>query len=149
MTDKPRFIDCVLAGNSAGKSGGAVYVCCCGSAVLENCTVASNAAPEGSAFTCVGPSHLDATRTIIAFHTEGTLVKCGGICRPELRSCDLYGNAGGDSIPCLKATWMQGNISVDPGFRDRDAMDFRLPPGSPLGDLGLGARETGSGAREP
>ncbi len=109
-----------------------------------------NAAPDGSALSG-GLSGLSMTRSIIAFHRPGRTILCEVPPSRPATFCDVYGNSGGDWLGCLNSKiGDDGNVSVDPGFRDLEGMDFRLRPESPLrqsvdgSTRGIGARENWS-----
>lgn len=52
----------------------------------------------------------------------------------EISHNDVWGNAAGDYRDVTELTGTDGNISIDPAFRD--SFDFRLSPGSPCLDSG-------------
>ncbi|MFC1573470.1 hypothetical protein ACFL6M_07735 [Candidatus Eisenbacteria bacterium] len=56
-----------------------------------------------------------------------------GICI-QLGCCDIHGNASGDYVGAIAdQLGIDGNISRDPRFCDRDALDLRLDTLSPCG----------------
>jgi hypothetical protein len=145
MTDRPIFYRCIIAGNSAGTSGGGIALCCCADAAFENCTLVDNIAPEGSAI-AGGLSGTSVSHSIIAFHRHGTTIQCGAPCSMLATHCNVYGNAD-DVVDCIGfKQGANGNVSIDPGFRDLEGRDFRLLPDSPMRPKAYGSPQ-GIGAR--
>jgi len=53
-------------------------------------------------------------------------------CPVSLSCCDIYGNSGGDWVPCIADQYgINGNFSADPLFCDADVGDFTLRADSP------------------
>ena len=120
-----------MAGNHAGEEGGAVYLCCCSDVDLENCTLADNQAPGGSAVFAVGMSIGSIARSIIALNEGGEAVffRHSGL---ALESTDVFGNPGGDWVgEIAKERSQNHNLSADPAFVGRGAGNYALAPDSP------------------
>lgn len=116
-----------FTGNTA-RLGGAIS--CRGSggeeATLERNSLARNGAPLGGGvylFQCAPILR----STVLAFATEGAALWCNQA-EPLLTCCDLYSNAGGDTLCGLD---LGGNFREDPLFCDLEAADLRLATGSP------------------
>ncbi|MHC4363513.1 MAG: right-handed parallel beta-helix repeat-containing protein, partial [Planctomycetota bacterium] len=159
--------DCVITANYGGN--GAVFG---GGGTLENCIISDNFTRAihsplggGTTFlrcTIVGNSgdgiYLEMMSTpelencILAFNTgQAVNVRPGDPADPILTCCDLFGNAGGDTLRGIDGG---GNFSADPLFCDPTNDDFTLnntspclPGNHPDGeDCGLiGARGQGCG----
>jgi len=68
------------------------------------------------------------TGVILSFSTAGEAMFCTGASEPTVGYCDIFGNAGGDSLCGNDAG---GNISQDPLFCDIWKDDFSLCANSP------------------
>ncbi len=118
---------CTFVGNSAGLSGGAVYV----------------------ASTSYGTA-LD--NTIMAFNTGGGAADCFATSSIDLDCCDVYGNVGGDYVGGIAGqNGVDGNFSEDPRFCEEGSPNdpYSLQADSPCaaennpGCGRIGARDVG------
>jgi len=91
------------------------------------CTIAGNTAPAGSGFHVLGAGELLLTHSIVAANSGGEAMACGENASAMLSCCDVFGNAGGDS---LCGSYSQ-NLFTDPLFCDLDAGDYTLALESP------------------
>lgn len=101
-----------------------------------SCTIARNSAPEGSGVSFSPSTIPKLAHSVVAFCGPGpgisTSAKEGSRCKLKLTWCNVYGNQGGDNIPCLEDQVPQGSVlSINPLFRDLGAGDLRLLPESP------------------
>lgn len=180
----PQLSECVFEGNEAS-DGGAVHIRDNSNAEFETCVFITNKANLGGAVDCWTSDPVFASctfvrndtesgggflvsrgeasplfdRCIIAFQTGSVVVGCMGTYErfPELRCCDLFGNAGGDwEVTCVAdQAGVNGNFSADPLFCDLQAGVLTLDGASPClpgqhpegDDCGLiGTFERGCGA---
>ncbi len=145
---------CVFVGNVAERNGGAIDLDDASipgdatgeTASIEHSTFHANTSPTGSVFDVEAPG-VTVSNCILAFGRGGGAIWCGGG-TPLMTCCDVFGNEGGDDVPCRSDGG--GNLSADPMFCDAEAGDLTLRPESPCapahspGDCGLiGAREVG------
>ncbi len=118
-------------GNFATIEGGAID-CEYSNAEFDHCTLYGNFVYQGSGggmLVIAGAVRI--TNTIIAFGTGGEALAGGGAA-PELRCCDLYGNAGGDWIGFIAGQLgVNGNICGDPLFCAAQSGDLTLHANSP------------------
>ena len=128
VSSNPEFTGCTFSGNHAQGTGGAVDCGDDSSPTLMSCTLYGNSADGGTAgiYSWGGSSNPNVANTIIAFSTAGPA--CGTTADMTFTCCDIYGNAGGDS---LCGTDNGGNFSADPLFCDRWNGDFHLALESP------------------
>jgi len=121
---------CVMTRNRASLVGGALW--CCAPVTIEECTLAGNDAPSGSAVYAACNDTVRVERCILAGQSGGepAAIASGAV---FLFSCaDLYGNAGGDWVgPAAGQDGGGGNFSADPLFCDLAGGDPRLGDGSP------------------
>ncbi len=163
----PLITGCIIAGNSttgAYSDGGGIWVQTAG-LVLENTTVYGNATqgiqPDygnaggiGMATSFFSPHPITIERCIVASSTRGAgmyLTGTGPL--PVINCCDVWNNAGGNSVP-VGGT---GNFSQNPLLCDPAQGDYYLVPGSPCeagnhpggpgtcAGLGIGAYTAGCG----
>ncbi len=92
--------------------GGGVYCTDC-SPVVMNCTFCGNAAAVGGAMLCGPGSAPEIENCILAFSEVGEGIVCEADASPIVSCCDVYGNAGGDSLCGVDGG---GNFSSDPRF---------------------------------
>jgi predicted outer membrane repeat protein len=132
-TEKVHLVDCVFTHNSAGGKGGAIALCCCSLSRFENLTLVDNESKEnGAAISSIGLSNLDLERSIVAFHRGPAPIHCNGA-DAMIDSCDVFGNEGGNWAGSLDSLANRyGNVSLDPGFENAQANNFRLRESSPL-----------------
>jgi len=122
------YVNCVIAGNSAGLGAG-VVASRCSRPLLTNCTIAGNA---GGGF-CTDSGGYTPYPT------------------PTLANCILWGSTGAEDVCGLPATVTYsdvgtappgavldgtGNISADPSFLDAGTGDYHLRLGSPCINAG-------------
>ena len=154
----PLFEDCIFSGNTASTSGGAVYIqygsgavfdwclfdensqerwdggggAVCfndGSATLSNCTFVENSASQ---IYHTGTSGLaQFNRCIFAHSPDGPAIAVDNASSIYVQYAAVYGNAGGDSLPCA-----QNHITYDaPLFCDRASDDYTLCSDTPCHPL--------------
>jgi predicted outer membrane repeat protein len=153
----PVFRRCSFFANTADGRGGAI---CSelGQMRLETVTIAGNHASDHGAGVYLRYSPADMFAVLIAFNGDTEGVFREGPYAPEFVMCDVYGNAGGDSLPGIVG---YGCESVDPLFCDFPAGDLTLcenslcirsgPPEGHIGRFGAGCdacSETGVGHGE-
>lgn len=121
----PRFINCTIVDNTAGKDGGA-FVFIFQSADIEN--------------------------TVVAYNKGEPLIKRNGFSFPALRHCNLYGNEGRDWSGSIgNQRGINGNFSKPPLFCDHAALAGNspcAPANSPMGSL-IGAWPVGCADMSP
>ncbi len=164
----PFISGCLVSGNTttgAFSDGGGVWVQYAGME-LENTTVYGNSTaglpPDygnaggiGMGTSLFTPATIIVERCIVAGSTAGAgMYLTGGGDPPQINCCDVWGNAGGNTIP-VSGT---GNFSLDPLLCAPAQADYKLVAGSPCeagnhpggpgtcGDLGLGAYRVGCGS---
>jgi hypothetical protein len=124
--------------NGADRGGG-VYARGQASATINGCTFVGNDAVYGaSAF--IRNAVMDLENTILAFGTGGGVLYCAEEGPVTTRYCDVYGNAGGDSL-CGEHVL---NLFVDPAFCDTTGGVFHLQECSPCVGAGLGGADIGA-----
>jgi hypothetical protein len=106
---------CTIHHNTAVERGGGLHLERAIPSELTSCTVAENAAPEGGGIRLFWDSHLTVRKSIVAFSTEGAALYINPDCVLDIGCSDVYGNAGGDTIPS-DAIDSGHNISLDPQF---------------------------------
>jgi parallel beta-helix repeat protein len=127
----PAIRDCVIENCSDDSSGGAMLCNDSSSPTLINCTFSDNSAESGGGMCCYDYSSPMLLNTIIAFSILGEAVYCDGSSSCSLTCCDVYDNAGGDSTECIENQFgINGNISCDPMFCDRNAGNYYLAENS-------------------
>ena len=68
----------------------------------------------------------------MTFSPTGAAFYCSGGSSATLECSDLYGNAGGDWVGCIADQYgVNGNLSADPTFCDRNSGNFMLCENSP------------------
>jgi predicted outer membrane repeat protein len=153
------FTTCLFAKNQA-REGGAVY-CNKWGAIMRSCTFVGNRADPG------GGAHINAPSTdggatlwncILAFGAGGGSVACRWDNNFSLLCCDVFGNEGGDWVPCNFTGEEAGehigreNFSLDPLFCAMQGNEYTLSSNSPCApennECGLiGAFDVGCDAR--
>lgn len=129
------LVNCLIFDNSAAEAGGGASLCCCAVPTLVSCTVARNSAPEGSGIFFSPSSRPTLEYTVVAFCGPGAGISTPdeqhSFCQVEATWCNVFGNQGGDLIPCHVDSVPGGSIlCINPLFRDLGAGDFRLLPES-------------------
>jgi hypothetical protein len=166
----PLITGCVIAGNSttgAFSDGGGLWVQYA-NLEMENTTFYGNttqgiqpdygnAGGIGMSTSLFSPYPMTIARCIVANSAQGAgmyLTGTGPV--PEIDCCDVWNNAGGNSVP-VSGT---GNFSQNPLFCDAAQGDFHVVSGSPCesghhpggpgtcDDLGIGAYAAGCGSTE-
>ncbi len=144
------FVNCIFRNNEATISGGAMR-CKGSSPLLRNCTMVDNSAMAGAGLFLIAGSRPRLENCIISHSDRGEAINASeGTSVPSLSCCNLYGNTGGDWIDRIAdQASVNGNMSADPLFCDRDAVDLRLQPDSPCAPANnecgehIGAAEVG------
>ncbi len=140
----------LFTGNRATRGGG-VYISnnFCGPPFVSNNMIAGNTADDtggGLFFNLQNDCDVDPPVLGYEFLNDVIVQNLGGgvaVADPfylPLEHSDVWGNLPEDypgTTPVL--TGIGGNLSVDPGFRDPAAEDYRLTPGSPCIDSGTDA----------
>jgi hypothetical protein len=124
----PILENCLFINNVANGFGGAMYF---GNARpnITNCTFVGNTA--GYFASCIGGSFpaLPATinNSIFAFNAHGDPIWCEDGPAPVFSCCDIFGNESGDWVGHIADQMsVNGNLSVDPVFCDRQNGDLTL-----------------------
>ncbi len=147
--------DCVFAGSrvtrkGVARVGGAMAIRDDSYGNLLRCTMCASSADyagSGVSYRDVSTGSLD--RCIIAYSEVSEALEWDETgTEPTIACCDLYGNEGGDwTGPIADQYGINGNISEDPLFCDRDRYDLHLAGASPclnadtcgtIGALGYG-----------
>ncbi|MCK4512348.1 hypothetical protein KAW64_11445, partial [bacterium] len=127
-----------FCGNIAFRGGG-IHMRGQVSVAITGCTFVENDAPAGSvAF--VRNSTLGIDNTILAYGLGGSAVLCADNAVVATHYCDVYGNAGGDSL-CGEHSL---NIFADPAFCDTTGLRFYLQECSPCAGAGAGGVDIGA-----
>jgi predicted outer membrane repeat protein len=125
--------ECVFQGNAA--PSGAVLLCDQqATATFDYCTIVANAGVGAGASVCIRwpGSGVEMSHTIVGFNEGGEWLACGDGTEATLRCSNVFGNYGNDWVWCLEGQLgVEGNISADPLFCDRETGDFRLDSSSP------------------
>lgn len=131
----------LFAGNASGVGGAALFRGY--SAAFDQCTLAGNGAPSGSALAALAhypvepflPSDLLVERTILAFGTGGAAVEQDLASAVRLVCSDVYGNEGGDWVGAIEdQANLDGNLNVDPLFCGAEVGNYELRTDSPCQD---------------
>ena len=152
----PQLQHCIMAYNWGGLGGGGI-VCEDAAPILSNCTLHANGAEYFGGGLAYVRSVVRLDHCIIAFHRLAA-IDGEGRYRPELTSCNLYGNGGGDWTGAIaEQAELRDNFSRDPLFCAPnyddfylDASSWCLPENRPLGRgelvgaLGRGCAKSGS-----
>jgi hypothetical protein len=123
----------VFRENVAAKTSGAAILFGKASLSLENCTLHANvAAREGSAIYASTPIEVKLERCIVSGGRGATALDGIDGKTMLLSCCNLFGNEGGDWVRDLAAQAGQdGNLSVDPRYRDAGGGNLALADDSP------------------
>ncbi len=133
----------IVAGNSAMSSGGGVFLVNASLALDGVAVVANVAAADGGGIHQAGTPFTAENVSISdneAARGGGVYLASGG--DPEIRYCNLWENAGGDTANfAAEPVGQSGNLSQAPGFLDvvtddPDLWDLHLSADSPLVDAG-------------
>ncbi|MFC1573277.1 right-handed parallel beta-helix repeat-containing protein, partial [Candidatus Eisenbacteria bacterium] len=127
----PVVTGCSFYGNSA-PGGGVLDGRGSGVFAFTDCTLADNHADQGAAFYCGDDGSLILENSLVAFCTglETFLLAPGLV--TTLTCCNLYGNENGDWVGDIAdQLGVNGNITADPLFCDREAQDYHLRNDSP------------------
>jgi hypothetical protein len=107
---------------------------------LQNCTIFGNEAdagdeegePGGGGVYVTGQSTVTLENSVIASSTRGEGIWCDAGIAPEVRCCDVWGNANGDWVGCVAdLLGIDGNLSSDPRFCDTPTGNFGVELCSP------------------
>lgn len=138
----PTIRNCVLAGNEASASGGAIH-CKSASPTFVNCTFTGNSSPAGGAVFLIAGASPRFENCIISFSSDGEAVYCSYTDnQPTFICCDIYGNYGGDWIDCIETLAdSNNNFSEDPLYCDPAQNDYYLQNPSPCAQLNSSCME--------
>lgn len=132
------IVNCIFHKNRSNDMGGGVFIELESSAEIINCTMSDNKAPNGSCLGLLGAKSITVANTIMAFGSVGSAVIGSG--NITVSSSNVFGNAGGDwTGPIAGQLGINGNISEDPLFVNRQIGDFHLRYESPCRDSGDGS----------
>lgn len=127
-----------FCGNIAFRGGG-IHMRAQASVAITGCTFVENDATSGSgAF--VRNSTLGIDSSILAHGLGGSAVLCADNAVVATHYCDVYGNAGGDSL-CGEHSL---NVFSDPAFCDTTGLRFYLQECSPCAGTGAGGADIGA-----
>lgn len=141
----PVITNNVIADNtsSSGAGGGILFDVNANTASIMNNVIVGNTAPDaGGAYLRYDSSHLSSpvpvfANNILCFNSSGVQ----GLSRgddPLFRNNCVYGNAAYNFKDIVGTPiGLNGNISADPLFANRDAGDYHLQVGSPCIDTGM------------
>jgi hypothetical protein len=132
----------VITGNTAPKGGGLYWLVPSGARgpFLINNTISANSSPNGSGIFADGfDVQVQLINNIVVAAAGQNAIVCGTFDTkvPTFSFNDVVASAGSAySGSCTTQTGMNGNISVDPLFRDVSNADYHLQSGSPAIDSG-------------
>ncbi|MBN1164273.1 MAG: hypothetical protein JXB45_06820 [Candidatus Krumholzibacteriota bacterium] len=106
---------CLIYGNTAEERGGGLYCIQCEPSQVTHCTFSENSSPAGGGIYLVDDSELEVLNTIIAFSHQGAAFSIHPGNMLTVGCCDMYGNAGGDTLPA-GTNDIGYNIYLDPQF---------------------------------
>jgi hypothetical protein len=113
--------NCTFSGNSAGISGGAIFIFC-SELVLTNCTLTGNSAPYGNALASDDVhgdcSNVEITNCIFWGSSNEIWNDTGLATSITISYSDIQGGETGIHDPCNAVVWGRGNIDADPLFAD-------------------------------
>ncbi len=109
------FIDCTFSYNTATKRGGGMHLERAIPSSITSCTLAENAAPVSGGMYLFWESHLTVQKPSSAPAFGGAARYADPDFTLDIGCCDIYGNAGGDTIP-TGAIDGGYNIFLDPQF---------------------------------
>jgi predicted outer membrane repeat protein len=124
--------------NSAFR-GGALHMRGLANADVTGCTFVKNSSSAGSTVFVRG-SAVSIENSILAFGLGGTAVQCATGTDVTTHHCDIFGNAGGDSL-CGEYSL---NIFSNPAFCDTTGLRFYLQDCSPCVGAGSGGADIGA-----
>ncbi|MCK4657889.1 MAG: right-handed parallel beta-helix repeat-containing protein [Phycisphaerae bacterium] len=146
----PSIINCEVSRNSAVSLGGGIccFYCDLSNLTVTNCTITRNEAGNWGGAVSAENSSLSITNCTIAYNTTGSTgggVMCWSNSSMTISNCILWADipneihdAGGDiqvTYSDVQGGWPgEGNIDLDPLFRDVDNDDYRLLALSPCID---------------
>jgi predicted outer membrane repeat protein len=139
----------IINGNSSEHFGGGIY-CTYSNPLIMNNVITANSAVNGGGLALCCNSHPNVVNNILWNDTAGSgpeiylraAFSC--TCTLTVAYCDVEGGESGVFIdPGCVLNWGEGNIDLDPLFRDADALDLHLmaeycgdPDNSPCIDAG-------------
>jgi hypothetical protein len=126
------FENTIIAGNTAGTLGGALYAWGLPPSTVTNCSMVGNEAYDaGGGVYVIASAILTIDNSIIAFSQDGEGIYLDGSSTLTLGCTDVYGNYDGDGIPAGVVD-TGGNFSADPAFCGTLAsFDYTLNGDSP------------------
>lgn len=131
-SSNPTMTGCVLTGNYAHYGGG---IFCDGGSYLtvSNCTLSGNSTPGArGVIHSHSSSHVDIESSIIAFSESSRAVTFGSGGTASFDCTNMYGNHWGNWYGDLAdSLGVNGNISADPLFCDRESGNYSLQEASP------------------
>jgi hypothetical protein len=148
------FENTIIARNSAGDAGGAVYTWDVHPSTFTNCSLVGNGAGVGSGMYISTESDITLGNSIVAFGSGNGALFVDGASTLAIGCTDVYGNGPGGGIPAGVVD-TGGNFAADPEFCGSVASyDYHLHGESPCApgnhpdgaNCGLiGARPVGCG----
>lgn len=125
QNSSPTLINCVLAGNTSGVTGGAITNFSGATPIrVRNCTIVGNSAFHGSA---TYGWYLD-IRNSIVWNNTGSAFQIYNHSNVVVQHSNVQGGHAGE-----------GNVDLEPGFKDISQGDFQLSANSPMIDRGSNA----------
>jgi hypothetical protein len=120
-----RIASNVILKNTAGTScnGGGIFCRYGGSPLITNNTIVGNTSGGSGSVGSWDSASPSLVNNIIAFNSPGMWISGADI---RFRYNDIYGNTSYDFGNFTSPVGRDGNISVDPGFKDRTNDDYRL-----------------------
>lgn len=146
--------NCLIARNQ-GAAGGGIRLVRAGASAVAHCTVVANTSGIAGAGLRIESSAPRVVGSIVVSNRSlsGLIggVLADGTSTPVLAFNDVFGNLEADYPSRIDPTGTDGNISLEPAFRDFQTLDLRLREGSPAIDAAgpVHPADDLTGARRP